>query len=228
VSLPPKVQEMLDRLKRKGDTASGTGGVEVAPPREGGGGSPGGDTAKGVRAPTPAVDWLQVAAVYADGGVIGRNPSPLGGTWAFCYVNAIGGRLYGTGGSITPAEAGLPAVTNNLTELLAVVLALECLPWGWEGRVYSDSQVTLRRLRRPAKTKWAGVPQWLKGRVFAAVARLGVVAYHLLAGHPTAGELRNGKRHDGTPVSAHNCWCDSRCSEEAVRFRSALSSGVPS
>jgi ribonuclease HI len=174
---------------------------------------------------TPAgLDWSNIAAVYADGGVIGPNPSAAGGTWAFCFVDAAGDRLWGASGHVTPAEIGLPAVTNNLTELLALLLALEPLPAGWAGRVFTDSLVTLRRFT-PGGKKFAGIPADLVGRVIDARTRLGAYSLTLLGGHPNRAELAAGVRKDGLPVSAHNVWCDKRCGEEAAAFRRAAAEG---
>src|SRR4051812_27988621 len=99
---------------------------------------------------------------YTDGGVIGANPSPIGGTWAFCIVDA-GERITCESGIITPEQAGLPAITNNLTELLAIVNGREALPWAWSGTIYSDSWVSLQRVFLAAKL--ANVPPWLVHRL---------------------------------------------------------------
>ena len=172
----------------------------------------------------PAVDWERVRAVYADGGVVGRNPSPEAGTWAFCYADAAGERVFGTAGHVTPAEVGLPAATNNLTELLAVLLALEQLPDGWGGAVFTDSLVTLRRVRDARRAKFKGVPGHVRDRVFAARDRLGKLTFTLLGGHPSRKELAAGVRADGMPVSVHNCWCDSECGRAGEAYRASVAS----
>ena len=119
-------------------------------------------------------------ALYADGGVIGQNPSPIGGTWAWCMVSADGVRTRFAHGWISPAELGAPVVSNNHTELLALVLGLEALPSGWAGTVYSDSWVSLQRVFLAAKLN--NVPQWLIDRL-QALQRNGTLAetiYQLL------------------------------------------------
>jgi hypothetical protein len=35
-------------------------------------------------------DGRVIVAVYADGGIIHRNPSPVGGTWSWCHVDDAG------------------------------------------------------------------------------------------------------------------------------------------
>ncbi|MCK8265740.1 hypothetical protein LW980_17860, partial [Erwinia amylovora] len=70
--------------------------------------------------------------VYADGGVVMVNPSPHGGTWAWCHVS--GERMAASGsGSFPPAEYGMESASNNLTEFLALLHGLEALPDGWAG-----------------------------------------------------------------------------------------------
>lgn len=158
-----------------------------------------------------------IIALYADGGLIGRNPSPIGGTWAWCGVTAGGVRIIERSGSI-PAPGGRP-ITNNHTEFIAATLALEAMPDGWSGKLYSDSQITLGRLF----WRWAirNLPKNVYVRGIAALERLGNVEPVLLQGHPTKADLLHGigaKR--GLPVSEHNVWCDQACGREALIFKS--------
>lgn len=175
--------------------------------------------------PAPGLSWDGVSA-YCDGGVIGRNPSALGGTWAWCWVNPAGEMTRSASGVITIEQArlhGLAAVTNNLTELLAAVEALDQLPDGWRGTLYTDSLVTLRRVDPGNQSPtWNAVPEWLQIRVQGLHARLGKFTVRLLGGHPTKKDLRLGFRPDGKPVSRHNVWCDEACGREAEKFRKKL------
>lgn len=155
---------------------------------------------------------MKPIALYADGGVIGVNPSPLGGTWAWCTVDADGARVRWDAGVLTPAAVG-GAVTNNTTELLALVNGLEALPAGWVGAVYSDSWVSLQRVFLGAKLN--NVPVWLVDRL-QAIQRGGALAamrYVLLDGHPTKAQLAAGVGKRGNPVSEHNVWCDLMCQQ---------------
>lgn len=154
-------------------------------------------------------------ALYADGGVIGSNPSLRGGTWAWCQVNAAGQRSCTNSGMITPDVAQMPAISNNLTELLALVEGLESLPEGWQGTIYSDSWVSLQRVFRHARLK--NVPDWLVARLQALQKRghLYQYGYTLLDGHPTKAELAVGRGKRGHPVSEHNVWCDQECNRLA-------------
>lgn len=153
-----------------------------------------------------------VAAVYCDGGVIQVNPSPYGATWACVLVDSAGAVLHEAYGVI---DDGMPSYTNNLAEFAAVVQALELLPDGWRGTVYSDSAVTLGRFF--AGWKMTGIPLWLIQRGAAARKRLDWqhVAHVLLDGHPTRAQLAAGIGKRGSPVSIHNVTCDALCGRVA-------------
>ena len=156
-------------------------------------------------------------SIFSDGGVLGRNPSTAGGTWAWCHVrdDEI---VRSASGIVTPDEIGLPTVTNNLTELLALLLAYESLPAeDSEGCVgHTDSQVTMFRFRPKCK-KYEGVPSALVNRVKAVVLRHQPKIV-LLGGHPSQAELRAGMGKRGLPCSKWNCWCDDACNKRAKAF----------
>ena len=152
--------------------------------------------------------------LYVDGGIIGRNPSVIGGTWAFVAVSG-GGPIHEASGVVRPADVKLPVVTNNITELLAVTEALE---WAAKPKenlhvgsviVFTDSFVTLCRLTR-AKTKWGGVPHSIRDRFLAARRAIPVVKGMLVEGHPTKEQLRVGMGPNG-PASPYNVRCDQLC-----------------
>lgn len=153
--------------------------------------------------------------LFTDGGVIGINPSPIGGTWAWCLVDATGKRVCDYSGVITPEQAGLPAITNNLTELLAIVNGREALPYAWSGTICSDSWVSLQRVFLAAKLK--NVPPWLIDRL-QKLQRDGWFSgcrWQLLDGHPTKAQLAAGVGKRGAPVSIHNVFCDQECTRLA-------------
>ncbi len=160
-----------------------------------------------------------IVSLFADGGCITRNPSTLGGTWAWVAVNAAGVRVAERSGSITPADIGMGVVTNNVTELLAAVEALEAREPGWSGTLATDSGVTFKRLRRPEKAGMKGVPVELVARLKAAVKRAGRLTLLHLSGHPTAEQLRAGVGKHGLPVSVHNVRCDKLCTEAALAWK---------
>lgn len=153
---------------------------------------------------------MNITALYADGGVIGRNPSPIGGTWAWCHVNAAGERI-ATGSGVVLPRPSLPLITNNLTEMIALVKGLEALPEGWAGTVYSDSQITIGRVFWGWKQN--NLPAVLLRQCAAAIARIDFANCRavLLDGHPTQAQLAAGRGKRGNPVSEHNVWCDKEC-----------------
>lgn len=170
---------------------------------------------------------MELSAIYADGGVIGKNPSSDGGTWGWCFTNRYGLRINGDYGYLTPDLFGEGPITNNVTELYALLLALEAAPDHWCGPVYSDSGITLGRLRTwrlPPGAAWSlhGVPRALQLLVWRQVDRLDWegITWHLLDGHPTHKQLESGRGKRGGTVSPHNVWCDRMCNLAKDRFRS--------
>jgi ribonuclease HI len=169
-----------------------------------------------------------IAAVYADGGVIGRNPSPVGGTYAWCHVDECGERVATGSGLVLPDPhfprdlvSGVedvfacPApITNNQTEFLALLRGLMALPEGWSGTVHSDSKITLGRFFW--EWKITQIPhEWIRWGSEVR-QRLGKCEPVLLDGHPTRAQLTAGVGKRGQPVSEHNVWCDTQCGRVAT------------
>lgn len=161
-----------------------------------------------------------IHSLYADGGVIAANPSPHGGTWAWCAIAKANDEdyiaIHGMG-IIRPGDKGieLPAITNNVSEMVAVVAGLESMPDGWAGRLYSDSRITLGRLFEGYK--WNGIPEPLKVRARKAMAHVhwrAITPIHL-DGHPTKAQLEVGIGKRGNLVSKWNAWCDEQCTKQA-------------
>jgi ribonuclease HI len=168
------------------------------------------------------ISKIRVAAIYADGGVILKNPSPIGGTWAHCFVDEHDERFIRAGGVVPPTGGWL--ITNNHMEQIAIILALEAMPAGWSGMVCSDSKIALGRVFEG----WSGrnLPNNVARRSALAVARLGKIELVLLQGHPTKLDLERGiGARSGRPVSKHNVWCDKECSRQAQRYLKTLKEG---
>lgn len=158
-----------------------------------------------------------IKELYADGGVIGRNPSTIGGTYAYRLV-MDDDRCFGTGGILTPDRTG-GSVTNNQTEMLAVLTGLRQVPDDWAGTIYSDSMVTLGRLF--LEWKWKNIPPWMHRLFTAQRTRLkhwDKIKWVLLDGHPTAAQLRDGVGKRGHLVSIHNVWCDQACKDAGAAY----------
>lgn len=166
-------------------------------------------------------------AVFTDGGVILCNKSPYGGSWAWRAVapaesrpfvkdGIVGGVCadaeevsHNSGLVILPERAG-KLLSNNVTEMMAAVDALENMPEGWSGTLYTDSDVTRQRLFEHAALN--GLPSNVVARMERALVRVGDVKGVLLQGHPTKDDLRVGfGKKRGLPVSIHNVWADHEC-----------------
>jgi ribonuclease HI len=178
----------------------------------------------------------EATCLYADGGVVEVNPSPVAGVWAWCAANQFGWRVIEQGGFYL-ADDELPLISNNQMEWLAATLALEAMPDGWSGALATDSRNVLDRLeylRRhlglpanqvivPRNLPW----QWYR-RMVTSLLRLGDLSFRHVKGHPTAADLKRGytvsdngtRKHD---VSDQQVWCDAECNRQATRAR--LSTG---
>jgi ribonuclease HI len=164
--------------------------------------------------------------LYVDGGVVLKNPSPIGGTYAYRLLKdgvvvSEGGFFRSAKDCAVNAEAG--PVTNNITEMMALVKGLQKLPDDWDGTIYSDSMITLGRAF--LGWKWKSVPLWLRVMFETEVKRLvnwERLGHALLSGHPTKAQLASGIGKHGLPVSEHNVWCDQACTEAAGKEKDRL------
>lgn len=158
--------------------------------------------------------------LWTDGGVIGPNPSPLGGTWA--WVVTEGGVLTRSeAGTLLPGQTGTERVTNNNTELWAILEGIDALR-GHEGdwRVNSDSKIALGWVFLAYSRE--NVPPPLRARLeeLRRSGRLTGLSWRLLQGHPTKEDLERGVgKARGLPVSEWNKHADMLCGETARRFR---------
>lgn len=160
----------------------------------------------------------EIAATYCDGGVMESNPSWIGGTWAYCQVDASDRLIEITSGIILPSYPD-QVITNNQTEYYAALMALDSLPDGWSGEFCSDSTTTLRRMGLyPGVDRMSGLPQeWIK-RMHANLLRLGKLTGINCPGHPTKGELDAGRTKDGRRASGWLVLCDSFCTSLHRQF----------
>ena len=156
--------------------------------------------------------------LFVDGGLVGKNPSKLGGTWCYCWVDTKDQLMHHRCGLILPEEMGVEAVTNNQTELLAAIYALDSVADGWHGDLFTDSKVTLYRIMRGIPEGKPGVPEWLRQELMKlrSLKRWRAI---LVGGHPTRRELERGYRiKNNLPVHQFNQFCDSECQRLARNF----------
>ncbi len=160
----------------------------------------------------------QPLSLFCDGGLIGRNPSSLGGTWCYCWVDASDQLIHYQSGFILPHEYELAAVTNNQAELVAAIRALASVPAGWQGLIHTDSKVTLHRISRDIPPGKDGVPEALRLELMD-LRRTRRWRAVFVAGHPNKQELTRGYRlRNHLPVSRYNQFCDSECQRLARNF----------
>lgn len=156
----------------------------------------------------------KVVAVFCDGGLIGMNR--YGGTWAWCGVDEDGFRVQWDSGFVPQPSPDRP-VTNNHTEQIAIVKALEAMPKNWSGLVYSDSKIALGRVFRGYRTK--NLPQNIIDRTLEAYKNAGIIEPVHLQGHPTREDLENGiGKKRNLEVSIHNVWCDLECERQREAY----------
>lgn len=170
----------------------------------------------------PCRDLNAPNQLFADGGVIGNNPSKIGGTYA-CSLLKDGRVLWQHSGVIVPSGS-LTEITNNLSELIAVLEGLYVLPNDWVGIIYSDSKITLGRVF----CDWGmtGVPDKERFELVSAKKRLynwSKIRYCLVDGHPTKKQLQIGVGKRGGPVHEQNVWCDKECGRLAKIVQKEIS-----
>lgn len=165
-------------------------------------------------------------ALYTDGGLIRANPSAIGGTWA--WIRTEGGEeVARRSGLLLPRDLSLPTVSNNNTELLALIEGIAELPDGWHGTVYSDSGVASGQVFHSFRLSL--VPVYLRDMLATTLkdaANRGVVMESvLLAGHPSKKDLEAGYRVSKAPhlpVSPFNVACDAACTRRAEQYLRVL------
>lgn len=162
--------------------------------------------------------------IFTDGGVIKRNPSPIGGTWAFHAVMPSWDNYRNEDSGIIPGTQDNP-VTNNQTELFAIIQALKWIPTKSLVTycICSDSQISLGRVF----FGWAmsNISIDMQTELENELYRLSDVKIkqELYAGHPTKKQLERGwNDKKNLPVSKWNVHCDEMCRQEAEKYLAFL------
>lgn len=156
--------------------------------------------------------WL-----FTDGGVIHKNPSPIGGSFAFVVaVNNV--PVHESSGFIPPLYGD---VTNNMSELYAVVAAVRFICENKhliDGRqkfnLVTDSKVTAARLNSNRDgILLQGWPDALADHLTVTRKKIREFceSVHIVSGHPTKEELEEGFNKKGNPVHRFNVRCDELC-----------------
>lgn len=168
--------------------------------------------------------------LYTDGGVVQKNPSPFAGTWAYVIVDHNGTVLEEVSGLLYPKTlenekrglitSGGLLVTNNQTEMLALLMGLTRIP-PQEPRVVicTDSKVTIGRAFQGQT--WKNIPPWMTDlykNLRAQLPHWNKYQAILLQGHPNKKELDAHIGTSGRPVSIHNVRCDELCHQRGAEY----------
>lgn len=164
--------------------------------------------------------------LFVDGGLIQSNPSLIGGTWAYRLIHN-GEAVRENAGVITLKDSEMPRVSNNLSEMLALLKGLNILPFDWRGTVFSDSKITLGRAFANWHWSKTELPDWMLNQLLNQKARLvhwNQIHCALLDGHPTKAQLQSGFGKRGHRVHEHQKWCDEACTKQANKYKRWLDS----
>lgn len=160
--------------------------------------------------------------LFVDGGLVGRNPSSVGGCFSWCFVQD--GTIVKVGsGRVYPTEAS-PMVTNNQTEMVAMLQGILELPIPYEGNIFSDSMITIGRVSM--NWAWQNIDrqQVLQFNALRSTRDFKKMRFILLDGHPTRVELQAGVGKKGHPVSEFNVRCDRECQKIAKEWKREVQS----
>lgn len=154
--------------------------------------------------------------IWTDGGVIARNPSTIGGSWAWVMVDTKNNRMVDSDSGIVVPDEKTDTIKNNFTELYATLKALEAVSPEWDGVLHTDSLVTLYRLT--GSNSFTGIPDEIKEWTLK-LRKDRRWQVELVAGHATKAEiLRGTRKRNGLPTSKWNTWCDVECKRVAAEF----------
>lgn len=122
-------------------------------------------------------------------------------------------------GYITCEDIQATSVTNNVTELVAILIGAAFAPEGRNIMLYSDSKISLGTVFCDFKLE--GLPDCVLEQLAEfkrethfrfnnhGYTQAGPIG--LLDGHPNDTDLAMKKGHRGLPTSVHNRWCDYMC-----------------
>lgn len=160
----------------------------------------------------------RVLDVYTDAGLCVISPSPYGGAYGYCTLHPKENPddvLYPTTTHVQTVETKevfrdreKDKVSANVLELMAVYYALSSLPATWNGKIFTDSQVTWTRLTKLATDEAGNIiypiqyvlfekskkdlPGWLYNQMRDILYGVGTPIHKriiLLAGHPKVADV---------------------------------------
>ena len=157
--------------------------------------------------------------IYTDGGTIGHPPSRKGGVWAYVAVSRKGKVLDCKSGLVTPEELGLTAISADMIELYAVLMALSKFN-DRAGTIITDSENIKRKLTSPDGSLY-GVSDDIQKMFVEAKKRFKVDPWFikLAVGHPTAIQLKHGTTFRGRICSRWHMLCDKLCNDTKKQYR---------
>ncbi len=151
-----------------------------------------------------------IRELYIASGLIGSNPSMIGGTYAWRLT--FDHRDPVDCAAVLPmSEIGGP-VTNNQAEMLALLTGLERLPESFCGSIHSQSMVTLGRAFQG--WRWRNIPGWMHQRYQLQRARL--VYWHQID-HLLVDDQNE-----------HIKWCMQACREAGDAYMATIGANIPS
>jgi ribonuclease HI len=166
-----------------------------------------------------------MSILYADGGVIGANPSSVGGTWAYVLVHNDDETILEQDSGVITLEVMETPCTNNQMEFYAILRGMIAANPNTLTMVCSDSNVSLGRFFKG----WSitNIPEWMlemyRGikRMYHTNSFTGAIKmkYTLIDGHPTLAQLKSGIGKRGHQTSKWNVLVDRLCNDEAHDYQ---------
>ena len=159
--------------------------------------------------------FSNVDLVVCDAGTLGVNGKAKAVSWAYCFVDSRNNLI------TSKVDMNWELKTSPQGEVLAIIEALEALPVGWSGKVWSDC---LYALKVVFKTDYWDGYIWSDKKLNPKLKKRRDVLWRkydgfkdfeieLLSGHPNKKELEAKVAKNGRRVSEWNVVCDSLCTD---------------
>ncbi len=181
-----------------------------------------------ILAATKAWDARDPVELYTDGGLVGQNGSAEAGTWAWCGVDKAGNLAAVQSGLFRAKQILLRHVSNNVAECAAAIRAILAMPADWGGALFTDSEVTKRRLE-VGPQHHDDVPHIMRAWHGTASDRVrrNHIEIVLVKGHASQAHLDAGRHPGGLPTTPFNSLADRLCSARSQEYRAKKAGLVP-